>query len=116
MSTTLEFRVSGTFSLNAMPRIVTVVAPFLRLSKRRTHSCAMRWPTLSFILAGRKITDSVGQDDLRFVARLLRAIGQVIRIDPDAVAADQPRSELVKIPFGAGGGEHVASIDAKAIE
>src|SRR6516164_4952005 len=67
------------------------------------------------------LTDAVidlapSQDHLRFVTGLLGAISQIIRIDSDAVAADKPRSELVKIPFCAGGGEHVASIDAKAIE
>src|SRR5262249_25114419 len=67
-------------------------------------------------LADAVIDLATSQDDLRFVARILRAIGQVIRIDPDTVAADQPRSELVKIPFGAGSGEHVASIDAESIE
>ena len=67
-------------------------------------------------LADAVIDLAARQDHLRLIPGLLRTVGQVIRIDPDAVAADQPRSEPIKIPFGAGGGEHIAGIDAEAIE
>ena len=47
------------------------------------------------------------------IAGLLRAVRQVIGIDADAVAADQARIERQEIPFGAGGGEHIAGVDAE---
>jgi hypothetical protein len=37
-------------------------------------------------------------------------VGQVVRVDADAVAADQARAERQEVPLGAGGFEHVASV------
>src|SRR5205823_1909469 len=59
---------------------------------------------------------SAGQNHLRFVTRLLGAIGQIIGIDADAVTPDQAGGELLEVPFGAGGGKHIASIDTKTFE
>ena len=50
------------------------------------------------------------------IAGLLGAIGQVIRIDSDAVTADQPRLKRQEIPFRARGREHVASIDLERLK
>ena len=45
------------------------------------------------------------------VACLLGAKRQIIRIDPDAVAADQAGLEIQEIPFGPRRCQHVAGID-----
>jgi hypothetical protein len=67
------------------------------------------------------LTDAVvdpaaGQNHLRLVTGLLRAERQIVRIDPDAVTADEPRGEFLKIPLGASRGQHVAGIDAETPE
>ena len=50
---------------------------------------------------------AAGEDDLRVMARALGEMAEVIGIDPDAVAADQPRLEAEKIPLGPRRREHV---------
>lgn len=50
------------------------------------------------------------------VAGLFGAAGQIIRIDADAVGADQAWMEFLEIPLGRGGGEHVAGVDAQSLE
>src|SRR3546814_6872324 len=57
-----------------------------------------------------------GENDFRIVADLLGLGGQIIGVDADAVAADQPRREGQEVPLGAGGGEHVAGGDLHALE
>ena len=47
------------------------------------------------------------KDHLGVVPELLRQVAQIIRIHPDAVAADQPRLEGKEVPFRPGCGEHV---------
>ncbi len=56
------------------------------------------------------------QDDLRLVAQLLGLAGQVVRIDADAVAADQAGREAQEVPLGAGRLEHVLGADAQPVE
>ena len=46
----------------------------------------------------------------------LRLVGQIIGIDADAVAADQAGAVGVEVPFGAGGGEHLAGVEAEILE
>ncbi len=70
-------------------------------------------------LAANVRTDTVvhaaaGKHDLRVVAELLGLMGQIVRVDADAVAAHQARREAEEIPLGAGGGEHIAGIEAEA--
>ena len=50
------------------------------------------------------------------IAGLFGAIGQVIRIDADAVAADQPRLKRHEIPFGPRRRQHVAGVDVERLE
>ena len=50
------------------------------------------------------------------IAGLFGAIGQVIGIDADAVAADKSRLKRQEIPFGPRGGQHVAGVDAERME
>src|SRR5215472_5136947 len=57
-----------------------------------------------------------GQDDLRLIAGLLGPIRQIIRVDANAVTADQPRREFLEIPFRGGRCEHVTSINTDAFE
>ena len=54
-------------------------------------------------------------DDVRVVADFLGLVGDVERIDADAVAADQARLEGQEVPLGAGGLEHVARVDAQPV-
>ncbi len=46
-----------------------------------------------------------GEDHVGMVADLLGLVGEVVGIDPDAVAADEPRREFQEIPLGSGGFE-----------
>ena len=55
----------------------------------------------------RVVGTAAGEDDLRVVADLRRAMGQIVGIDADAVAPDQARREVQEVPLGAGGIEHV---------
>ena len=100
---------SGTFSLNVRPRIVTVGLARPRCNKR-AHAFARD------ALAHAVVDAPAGEDHLRMIAGLLGAERQVIRIDADAVAADQARLERQEIPFGRRGGQHVAGVDAELLE
>nr|GEU28556.1 hypothetical protein [Tanacetum cinerariifolium] len=57
-----------------------------------------------------------GQDHVRVVAQHFRLVGQVIRIDADAVAAHQAGAERQKIPLGAGRLQHFQRIDVEPVE
>ena len=50
------------------------------------------------------------------VAGDLRAISQVVRIDPDAVTTNQPGMIIQEIPLGCSGGKHIARIDSKFLK
>ena len=50
------------------------------------------------------------------IACLFCAKSQVVRIDTDAVPADQPRLKIHEIPFRRRCREHVAGIDAKPVK
>jgi len=57
-----------------------------------------------------------GQDDVGMIARLLRAKGEVIGIDTDAVSAHQTRCKVEEIPFGGGRGKNILGVDAELLE
>ena len=59
---------------------------------------------------------AAGEDDLGLVAELLRLHRQVVRVDADAVAADQAGAELEEVPLRAGRLQHVGGADAHALE
>ena len=67
-------------------------------------------------LAHAVVDAPAGQNDLGMIAGLLGAIGQIIGIDADAVAADESRLERQEIPFGPRRGQHVAGIDIERLE
>ena len=50
------------------------------------------------------------------IAYRLRLVRKIVRIDADAVAADEARPERQKIPLGAGCSEHGFSVDAHSVE
>jgi hypothetical protein len=66
-------------------------------------------------LADAVVDAAAGEDHLGVVAGLLGAVREIIRIDADAVAADQARHERQEIPLGARRGEHVAGVDAEHV-
>ena len=111
MSITFELRRSGTFSLKVRPRIPTR-APCDRPSARREHldhRCAT-------IRADAVVDAAAREDHLGLVAELLRLRRQVVRVDADAVTADQARAELQEVPLRAGRVEHVAACGCPAVE
>ena len=57
-----------------------------------------------------------GQDHLRVVAGKLGLVREVVRVDADAVAADQARAERQEVPLGARGLQHLVRVDAQALE
>ena len=61
------------------------------------------------------VDPAAGENDLRMIARHLGAMRQVIRIDTDAVTADEAWIERQKIPFGARSRNYVAGIDAERL-
>ena len=56
------------------------------------------------------------ENHLRVITELLRLVGQVIRIDADAMPADESRAKRQEVPLRAGGLEHFLGIDADALE
>ena len=85
ISTTCELRMSTTFSLNVSPSTVT----------RPVRDPARCEPLHAFARnphADRIVDAPPGQDHVGMIAGFLRPIGQIIRIDADAVAADQARA------------------------
>ena len=56
------------------------------------------------------------QNDLRVIAQFFGLGGQVIRVDTDAVTADQARLVRQKVPLGAGGSQHILGANAHAVE
>ena len=85
MSTTLELRMSGTFSLkvSAEHRDGTPVPSRWRQMRRDAFA--------RDALAHAVVDAPAGEDHLGMIARLLGAMRQVIGIDADAVPADQAR-------------------------
>ena len=109
MSITLEFRRSGQSSLKVRPSTLTL-AP--RCSAGGDHLL----DGLFGDEGGHPVVDApAGQDDLGMVAGHLGLVGQVVRVDADAMAAHQARLEGEKIPLGAGSGQNFAGIDAEAV-
>ena len=62
------------------------------------------------------VDPAAGEDHRRVITDFLRLVGQVIRIDADAMAADQPGREIQEIPLAAGGREDFLGIDFHAVE
>jgi hypothetical protein len=57
-----------------------------------------------------------GEDHLRVVAQHVRLVREVIRIDADAVSADESRPERQEVPFGARSFEDFERVDADLVE
>ncbi len=55
---------------------------------------------------------AAGEDDFGVVAVALGALGEVVRVDAYAVAADESGLEGQEVPFGRGGFENVLRVDA----
>ena len=67
------------------------------------------------MLAHGVVDAAAGQQDVGVIPRRLCLLDQVIRIDADAVAADQAGSERQEVPLGARGFEHFRGIDPQAL-
>ena len=57
-----------------------------------------------------------GQDHLGSIADLLRLVSQVVRIDADAVPADEAGPEVQEIPLRPGRLQYLFGIDAEPVE
>src|SRR5574340_1230398 len=57
-----------------------------------------------------------GEDDLRVVAEHVGLMGEIVRVDADAVAADQARAEGQEVPLGAGCLQHLEGVDAEPVK
>lgn len=68
--------------------------------------------TVGNICAHAVVHAATGEDDLGVVAVALGALGQIIGIDADAVAADKTGLEGQEVPFGRGCLEHIGGVDA----
>ncbi len=67
-------------------------------------------------LAHAVVDAAPGQDHLRVITQHLCLVGQVVRVDADAVPAHQAGLELEEVPFRAGRLEHLRGVDADAVE
>ena len=68
-------------------------------------------------IAGHAVVDAPpGEDDFGVVTDLLCLVGQVVGVDADTVAADQPGPEGQKVPFAACGFEDFEGVDTEAME
>jgi hypothetical protein len=62
------------------------------------------------------VDTATGENHVGMIARLLRAEGQVIGVDADAVAADEARGEIDEIPFGRSRRKYLARVDVELVE
>ena len=109
MSTTRVLRMSGTFSLKVTPSTVTMrLAVTGAPHDRAGHA-------VGDIDAHAVVDAPARMDDVRVVAHFLGLVGDVERIDADAVAAHQAGLEGQEVPLGAGRLEHVARVDAQPV-
>ncbi|MCY1380987.1 hypothetical protein D9M69_688540 [compost metagenome] len=53
------------------------------------------------------------QDDLRDVADLLRLVGEIVRIDADAMSSDKAGPKRKKVPLASRRLKHVERVDPK---
>src|SRR5690606_7788773 len=68
-------------------------------------------------IASHAVVDTpAGQNHLRVIAHLLRLVGQVVRIDPDTVPANQAGAEIKEIPLGTGCLQHFVGRNAHTVE
>ena len=111
MSATFELRMSGTFSLKVSPSTLTRAPLMLR------PAWIICCTVLRAMCGPMHVVDAPpGEDHLRVVAEQLRLVRQVVRVDADAVAADQPRAEAEEVPLGAGRLEHLDRVEAHLLE
>ena len=99
---TRELRRSGQFSLNVRPSTMTC-APFTG----KPAWIMLLHRLLGDVLAHAVVDAPAGEDHLRVVAELVGLVRQVVRIDADAVAADEARAERQEVPLGARGLQHL---------
>src|SRR5262245_4019798 len=57
-----------------------------------------------------------GQNHLRVIAEHVGLVGQVVRVDADAVSTDQARPERQEIPLAASGLQHFERVDTDPVE
>ena len=102
---------SGQFSLKVSPSTLTVRALDLRAVADHVLD-----GLLGDELAHAVVDAPPRQDHLRVIADHVGLVGQVIRVDADAVAADQAGPERQEIPLGAGRLQHFERVDADLVE
>ncbi len=68
------------------------------------------------IFAHAVVDAAAGEDDLGVVAVALGALGEVVGVHADAVAADEARAEGEEVPLGARGFQDVQGVDAHLVE
>src|ERR1051325_1105808 len=71
---------------------------------------------LGDVLAHVVVDAPAGEDDLRVIADHFRLVRQVIRIDADAVSADQTGTKREKVPFGSRRLQYLERIETKTVE
>ena len=103
-------QVSAVF-LERQPQHVDARA--LDVAARRDH---LLDGLLGDVLAHAIVDAPPGQDHLRVVAQHLGLVRQIVRIDADAVPADQPGLELEEVPLRPGRLQHLGRVDADAVE
>ena len=110
-SMTREFRRSGQFSLNVSPSTII----FARFDR---ESCLdhLLDGLLGDVFAHAVVDPASGQDHLRMVAELVGLVGEVIRVDADAMPADQSRPKRQEVPFRSRGIQHFGRVDADLME
>ena len=57
-----------------------------------------------------------GEDDLRVIADLFRLVGQIVRVNADAMPADHARAEGQEVPLAARCLENLQRVDIEAVE
>ena len=68
------------------------------------------------ILAHAVVHAATSQDNFGVVAVTLGTLGQIVRVDTDAVPTHQTRTERQEVPLGTGSLQHVEGIDAHLVE
>ena len=108
---TRELRKSGQFSLNVRPS--TLTRPPFTGTSGADHLLDR---LLGDVLAHAVVDAPPGEDHLRVIAERVGLVRQVVRVDADAVAADEARTKRQEVPLRSGGLEHLERVDADLVE
>jgi hypothetical protein len=89
---------------------------YVRINDVDLALCHQTNDPVHHVFAHRVVDASAGENHLRVVTNLLRFERQVVRIDPDAMAAHQSRIKILEIPFCSRRRQNIPRINIELLE